>query len=315
MTTNCVRPRRNRSSRLFFAAVLSVTLVSLTLISPFASAEVTATSVPTVAVAPQYDTTHVYVPAADFDRFVASLLATFGGRATPKGTSTVTPTPSKTFSQLVLTPAGTISAFGFQTAIPYPFGAERNGYLVTDMDAGVRAAKASGADIVVAPFPDPIGLDAVIQWPGGVFMQLYWHTSAPNYPALATVPENRVYVSPDAVDRFVHDFLTFSHGSIESDDVGAPGAEIGRPNDTYRRIRIQSPFGKMVVLVTDGHLPYPYGRETTGYEVSDLTATLQKAQSAGVTILVSPVRAGGRNSAIVEFPGGYIAELHSSDTR
>jgi hypothetical protein len=26
----------------------------------------------------------------------------------------------------------------------------------------------------------------------------------------------------------------------------------------------------MVVLVTDGHLPYPYGRETTGYEVSDL---------------------------------------------
>ncbi len=232
-----------------------------------------------------------------------------------KGTSTVTPTPSKTFSQLVLTPAGTISAFGFQTAIPYPFGAERNGYLVTDMDAGVRAAKASGADLVVAPFPDPIGLDAVIQWPGGVFMQLYWHTSAPNYPALATVPENRVYVSPDAVDRFVHDFLTFSHGSIESDAAAAPGAEIGRPNDTYRRIQIQSPFGKMVVLVTDGHLPYPYGRETTGYEVSDLTATLQKAQSAGVTILVSPVRAGGRNSAIVEFPGGYIAELHSSDTQ
>jgi hypothetical protein len=308
MTTDCVRPPRNRSSRLFFAAVLSVTLVSLTLLSPFASAEVTATGVPTVAVAPQYDTTHVYVPAADFDRFVASL------RATPKGTSTVTPTPSKTFSQLVLMPAGTISAFGFQTTIPYPFGAERDGYLVTDMDAGVRAAKASGADLVVAPFPDPIGLDAVIQWPGGVFMQLYWHTSAPNYPALATVPENRVYVSPDAVDRFVHDFLTFSHGSIESDAAAAPGAEIGRPGDTYRRIRIQSPFGKMVVLVTDGHLPYPYGRETTGYEVSDLTATLQKAQSAGVTILVSLVRASGRSSAIVEFPGGYIAELHSSDT-
>jgi hypothetical protein len=124
-----------------------------------------------------------------------------------------------------------------------------------------------------------------------------------------------VYVSPDAADRFVRDFLTFSHGSIESDDVGAPGAEIGRPNDTYRRIRLQSPFGKMVVLVTDGHLPYPYGRETTGYEVSNLSETLQKAQSVGVTVLVSPVRAGGRIFAIVEFPGGYIAELHSSDTR
>ena len=26
----------------------------------------------------------------------------------------------------------------------------------------------------------------------------------------------------------------------------------------------------MTVLVTDGHLPYPFGREMTGYEVSDL---------------------------------------------
>jgi hypothetical protein len=301
--------------RMFFVALLGVTLGSLSVIAPAALAEVTDVPVPAVAVASQYDSTHVYVSPADFDRFVASLVATFGGKVTTKGTTTVTPTPSKTFSQLVITPAGTFSVFGFQTPIPYPFGAERNGYLVTDMDAGVRAAKASGADLVVAPFPDPIGLDAVIQWPGGVFMQLYWHTSAPHYPALATVPENRVYLSPDAVDRFVRDFLSFSQGSIVSDDVAAPGAEIGRPNDTYRRIRIQSPFGKMVVLVTDGHVPYPYGRETTGYEVSDLAETLQKAQSAGVTTLVSPVHAGGRLFAIVQFPGGYIAEIHASDTR
>src|ERR1700686_1356254 len=38
-----------------------------------------ATATPNVAVGPQYDTTHVYVAPADFDRFVASLLATFGG--------------------------------------------------------------------------------------------------------------------------------------------------------------------------------------------------------------------------------------------
>ena len=31
---------------------------------------------PAVAVAPQYDTTHVYVAPEDFDRFVASLVAT-----------------------------------------------------------------------------------------------------------------------------------------------------------------------------------------------------------------------------------------------
>jgi predicted enzyme related to lactoylglutathione lyase len=289
---------------------LSVTLGA---ISPAAAADVTGPVGPAVAVAPQYDTTHVYVAATDFDRFVASLVATFGGKVTTKGTSTVTPTPSKTFSQLVLTPAGTISVFGFQTPIPYPFGAERYGYLVTDMDAGVRAAKASGAELVVAPFPDPIGIDAVVEWPGGVLMQLYWHTSPPHYAALATIPENRVYVSPDAVDRFVRDFLAFSHGSIDSDDAAAPGAEIGRPGETFRRIRMQSAFGKMVVLVTDGHLPYPYGRETTGYEVSDLTETVQKAQTAGAAILVAPLTSGGRRSALVQFPGGYIAELHSSD--
>src|ERR1700682_3670142 len=60
-----------------------------------------------VAVAPQYDTTHVYVAPDDFDRFVASLIATFGGTATRQGVFTVTPTQSSTMSQLVLTPVGT----------------------------------------------------------------------------------------------------------------------------------------------------------------------------------------------------------------
>ena len=49
-----------------------------------------------VAVAPQYDTTHVYVPVADFDRFVTSVLQTFGGKTSQEGVFTVTPTPSST---------------------------------------------------------------------------------------------------------------------------------------------------------------------------------------------------------------------------
>jgi hypothetical protein len=81
----------------------------------------------------QYDTTHVYVQPQDFDKFVASLVATFGGSTTKEGVFTVTLTPSKTMSQLVLTPAGTLSVFGFQTPVPYPFGAERTGYLVTNL--------------------------------------------------------------------------------------------------------------------------------------------------------------------------------------
>src|SRR5271170_4937661 len=108
-----------------------------------------------VAVAPQYDTTHVYLAPEDFDRFVASLIATFGGTATKQGVFTVTPTPSSTMSQLVLTPAGSVSVFGFKTPIPYPFGSERTGYLVTDLDGSVKAAQGDGADVVVAAFDDP----------------------------------------------------------------------------------------------------------------------------------------------------------------
>ena len=265
-----------------------------------------------VAVAPQYDTTHVYVAPEDFDKFVASLTATFGGTTTKQGTFTVTPTPSLTMSQLVLTPAGSVSVFGFKTPVPAPFGAERTGYLVTDMDAAVKAARATGADVIVAPFPDPIGRDAVIQWPGGINTQIYWHTTAPAYPALQTVPENRVYVSPDRAAAFIKSFLAFSHGKVTADERQAPGIEIGRPSDSFRRVAITSAFGKLAVFVTDGHLPYPYGREMTGYEVADLAATLDKAKAAGAEILVPAYGTGTRKEAMVKFPGGYIAEIHGS---
>ena len=264
-----------------------------------------------VAVGPQYDTTHVYVAPQDFDRFVASLIATFGGTTTKQGVFTVTPTPSSTMSQLVMTPAGTVSVFGFKTPVPYPFGLERTGYLVTDIDDAIRAAKATGADVVVAPFNDPIGQDAIIQWPGGVNTQLYWHTTAPSYAPLQTIPENRVYVSEDRVDAFVSSFLAFSHGNVVSDEPHAPGVEIGRPEETYRRVRIESKFGKLTALVTDGHLPYPYGREMTGYEVTNLTNTLTKAKASGVAVLVPPYKTDQREAAVVQFPGGYIAEIHS----
>jgi predicted enzyme related to lactoylglutathione lyase len=266
---------------------------------------------PNVAVGAQYDTTHVYVAPEDFDRLVASLIATFGGTKTPQGIFTVTPTPSKTMSQLVLTPAGSLSVFGFKTSIPYPFGLERTGYLVTDMDRAMRAARAAGADVMVAPFDDPIGRDAIIQWPGGVNTQLYWHTTAPKYGALQTIPENRVYVSPERVAEFTRSFLAFSKGKIVSDEKRAPGIEIGRPSEAYRRIRIESTFGLLTALVTDGHLPYPYGRELTGYEVAKLGDTLAKAKSAGATVLVEPYTADAREAAIVQFPGGYIAEIHA----
>ena len=268
-------------------------------------------SLSTIAIGPQYDTTHVYVAPSDVNGFVASFLGTFGGLSTKQVIATVTPTPSKTTSQLLQTPVGTVSLFGFLTPIPAPFGAERTGYLVTNMDAAIKKAKASGADVVVTPFPDPIGVDAVIEFPGGVKTQIYWHTTAPSYTPFVTVPENRVYVSPDAVNKFLHSFLAFSDGRVVFDQPAAPGNEIGLPGSTFRRIQVESVFGKLLVLVTDGHLSYPYGRETTGYEVDDLGSTLQKATSLGGKVLIQPVTLQGRTSAMVQFPGEYIAEIHS----
>lgn len=273
-----------------------------------------ATSNAGFAVGPQYDTTHVYVAPDDFDRFVTSFTATFGGTTSKQGVFQVTPTTSQTMSQLVLSPVGTISVFGFKTPIPFPFGIERTGYLVNDLDKAVEAARRAGADVIVAPFPDPIGRDAIIQWPGGVNMQLYWHTSAPSYKPLTIIPENRVYVSPDRANALIHDFLSFSKGKVVSDNAHAPGIEIGRPQDIYRRVHIESGFGKMVVMVTDGHLPWPYGRELTGYEVSDIKETLDKAKAAGVTTLIAPFISDKRISTILQFPGGYIAEIHAVST-
>jgi predicted enzyme related to lactoylglutathione lyase len=302
--------------RKIIVVALTVILLAAGSPCPFLSIAVAAEASPaadnpSVSVGPQYDTTHVYVAPEDVERFIASFVATFGGSTSKQVIATVTPTPSSTISQLVLTPVGTLSVFGFKTPVPYPFGQERTGYLVTDMDTAVRAARSAGADVIVAPFNDPIGRDVVIQFPGGVNTQLYWHTSAPSYAKLQTVPENRVYVSPDKANAFIQSFIRFAQGKVVADDARAPGIEIGRPNDTYRRIRIESGFGKMTVLVTDGHLPYPYGYELTGYDVDNLSETLKKAKAARAKVLAGSYTADGRHAAIVQFPGGYIAEIHS----
>ncbi len=293
--------------------VFAVAAIVLTGVSErLAASEKRAARTMSVAVGAQYDSTHVYVAPGDLDRFTDSLVATFGGTKSRPTVLTVTPTPSETTFEFVFTPVGTFSVFGFKTPIPYPFGTERTGYLVTDLDEAVRSAKIHGADVVVAPFNDPIGRDAIIEWPGGVRMQLYWHTSAPNYAKLQTIPENRAYVPAERADEFVRDLVAFSLGKVTSDDGRAPGVEIGRPNGIYRRVRIDSTFGTVTVLATDGHLPYPYGREITGYGVSNLSETLSKAKAAGATVLIEPYIAAQRRAAMVEFPGGYIAEIHSS---
>jgi predicted enzyme related to lactoylglutathione lyase len=305
--------RSDRAFSIVWAAILSATLM---IAASASDVKAKAAGGEGVAVGPQYGTTHVYVASSgDLDALVKSLLATFGGTATKIFVSNITPVTSSTQWQAVLTPVGLLSVFAFQTPVPFPFGEERTGSLVTDMDQALKAARAAGAEVIVGPYKDPIGVDAIIQWPGGLKMQLYAHFKPSTNPPLETIPDNRVYMSPDQADNFMADFVRFSQGKIVGDDKHADAGEIGRAGETYRRIRIASLFGNMQVMVTDGHLPYPFGRETTGYQVKDLAATLEKAKAAGAKILSAPYTTGDRNTAVVEFPGGYIAEIHSPAAR
>jgi len=49
-----------------------------------------------------------------------------------------------------------------------------------------------------------------------------------------------------------------------------------------------------------------------GYEVATIADTVSKAKAAGAAVLVQPYTADRRQAAIISFPGGYIAEIHSA---
>jgi len=293
----------------------TIKMVALVAMLALPGAAVAQTSQPDVSVGAQYDSTHVYVTPADMNAFVKCITATFGGQASAAMVTNVLPVPSSTQFRYIWTPAGTFSTFAFLTPIPYPFGTERTGYLVTDMDTAVSAARASGAEVVVAPFKDPIGRDAIVQWPGGFRTQLYWHFTAPAYAPLSDIPDNRVYLSADRADEFVKEFVAFSHGEIVADVRQADAAEIGRPGSVFRRIRIRSGFGNMLIFVTDGHLPFPFGHEMTGYSVKNFDEALARATATGAKVLTHPIQPNGSRTAMVQFPGGFISELHDGSPK
>jgi hypothetical protein len=304
--------KRRRGART--AGVVSMTAAAaagvalLLAITPAAQGEAPRDVGAPLGVGPQYDAPHVYVQNERL--FVKSWIATFGGKVSGPLSLDVTPTPSETLSAIVLSPVGTLSVFQFKTPIPYPFGQESIGDMVSNFSVGVNRAVRSGAYLVVTPFNDPVGRDAIVQFPGGIDIQLWKHTSPTSFAPLRTIPESRFYLPPDAAAAFIRDFKAFSHGRIAADDEHANGGEIGLPGTTYRRVLITSKFGLTLVLISDGHLPYPFGRDAVGYVVSNLAVTLAKAHAAGARILWGPFRDSSIDSAILDFPGGYIAEVH-----
>jgi hypothetical protein len=135
-------------NRYAFATTLALALQAQAARTSAASDDSAETAGPGVGA--QYDGTHVYVAPTDLAPFVASFIATFGGQSSKPATTTVTPTPSSASFAAVRTPVGPLSVFAFTTPIPYPFGAERTGYLVKDMEAAIKAAEAAGADVLVS---------------------------------------------------------------------------------------------------------------------------------------------------------------------
>jgi uncharacterized linocin/CFP29 family protein len=72
--------------------------------------------------------------------------------------------------------------------------------------------------------------------------------------------------------------LTIDRQQVDDVERGARDAD-------WQPVKISSPFGPTVVMITNGHRPYPFGREVTGYAVAHLDATLAKARTAGAVVL------------------------------
>jgi hypothetical protein len=268
---------------------------------------------PGPGVGPQFDAPHIYLQHGKLVAFEHAWVATFGGTAATPFSLQATPTPSRAISGVVFSPVATLSTWDYSTPIPYPFGTENIGEMMANFNEGLADAERSGATVLVAPFKDPVGKDVIVQFPGGINMQLWKYDSSallkPFHP-LKTIPDSRFYLDPGEANAFIRDWLAFSHGYVAADDRSANGAEIGMPGTTYRKVLIESTFGETLVIVSSGQLPYPFGRETMGYAVPDLTATLAKATAAGAHVLYGPFREPGLATAMVQFPGGYICEIH-----
>jgi len=85
----------------------------------------------------------VYVDSKDFDRFVASVVATFRRHDVETGVFTVTPTPSSTMSQLILTRSA--RCLSSASRRPFPTRSGLSGPAISHRhDAAVRAARAAG---------------------------------------------------------------------------------------------------------------------------------------------------------------------------
>ena len=99
-------------------------------------------------------------------------------------------------------------------------------------------------------------------------------------------------------------------GSFDSKRIETVGdAVIGDQSDTFRTLVPLVELGAGLGYQGE-HLFF-----RTGYEVTDIQATLDKGKKAGVNVLVPMFASDDRSAAMLEFPGGYVAEVHALRSR
>lgn len=255
----------------------------------------------------QNGSTHIYLQSGTLASFTNSIASTFGGSIQQGGTAQITPTPSTVKSAFVFTPVGNFTGFEYTTPVPKPFGNENYGFMVSDMEQALLAARQLGASVMIEPFPDALGRDAVLIWPNGVQMQLFQHFKPQNNQSLKNTPETRLYIPVDRADEFIHSYSQFSLSILVQDRVLVAGDQ-PISDGALREVHLTSEtsFGNTHIFVTNGHLNVPFGYEVTGYAVDDFQQTYVKAVENQAKTLWSNYQ----NSAIIEFPGGYKAEIH-----
>ena len=108
------------------------------------------------AMGPQHDTTHVYVPVAEFDEFIRGFVATFGGKASGCGRTT-----------LIVTDG----------APPWSYGHELTGYEVAVLKGTPARAQGGGVKLLVPT--DTVGgrSAAIAPFPGGYIAELHATTA------------------------------------------------------------------------------------------------------------------------------------------
>ena len=220
-----------------------------------AVAQLSSAPTPEVAVGPQYDSTHVYVAPADFDRFVASFVATFGGTASKRachGYADAEPDHVAACSDAGREP------LGVRLRDTCSLSLRRRADRLSRRGHGHRRPggprRWGGRHRRPVPRSDrPRRGDPVAG--RREHAALLAHDAASCAAAGCRSRKPRSTCRTTAPTPSSATSCAFSQGGRDSDDPRAPGVEIGRPGETYRRVRLASHFGEMAVLVTDGHLP------------------------------------------------------------